>query len=305
MIGSILGILFDNDPSVIAEGLGIAPYYFVKIPVKAGKGTKTGLQGNIQYTGFRTCQKPAGLLDSYRPKILQGCLAEAFLKIQEELPLGKAAQTGQMRRIEIGGIFGIQKRNGRKQLRQHGNGSPERRTVHVLSVKQNKKCFHHTADRLPVMLLFLLQFLYDHADKLYLFRKKRGRQYFGKIRILVPGKLPGKTVWIEGRQQLFRVKKQIDTGNIRIPGRSWEKGTMGEKRRKKTDISRRQGKYLVLQIPRHSSFSTKGYLNAIVKMNKINLRRSDFSFHQKDGELLRKLIFSVCDGEVFITGCHS
>ena len=54
VIGSIPGILFDNDTSVIAEGLGIAPYYFVKIPVKAGQGMKTGLQCNIQYAGFRT-----------------------------------------------------------------------------------------------------------------------------------------------------------------------------------------------------------------------------------------------------------
>lgn len=46
---------FDNDTSVIAEGLGIAPYYFVKIPVKAGQGMKAGLQCNIQYAGFRTC----------------------------------------------------------------------------------------------------------------------------------------------------------------------------------------------------------------------------------------------------------
>ena len=86
----------------------------------------------------------------------------------------------------------------------------------MLSVKQDKEGFHHTPDRLPVMLFFLLKFLYDHADKLYLFGKKCSRQYFRKIRILVPGELPGKAVWIEGRQQLFRVKKQIDTGYIRI-----------------------------------------------------------------------------------------
>ena len=80
---------------------------------------------------------------------------------------------------------------------------------------------------------------------------------------------------------------------------------MREKRRKKTDISRCQGKYPVLQIPRHGSFSAKGYLNAIMKMNKVNLRRGTFPFHQKNGELLRKFVFSVCDGEVLITGCHS
>lgn len=39
----------------LPEGLGIAPYYFVKIPVKAGQGMKAGLQCNIQYAGFRTC----------------------------------------------------------------------------------------------------------------------------------------------------------------------------------------------------------------------------------------------------------
>ena len=108
VIGSIPGIFFDNDASVVGEGLGIAPYYFVEIPVEAGKGMETGLEGNIQNAGFRTGQQPAGLLDTDGTQILERRLAEAFLEMEEELSLGKAAQIGQMRRIQLGGIFGIQ-----------------------------------------------------------------------------------------------------------------------------------------------------------------------------------------------------
>ena len=57
---------------------------------------------------------------------------------------------GQMSRIKLRSIFGIQKRYGRKQLRKCGNRSSENRTVQMLSVKQDKEGFHHTPDRLPV-----------------------------------------------------------------------------------------------------------------------------------------------------------
>ena len=79
---------------------------------------------------------------------------------------------------------------------------------------------------------------------------------------------------------------------------------MGKERREKTDISRCQGKYPVLQIPGHSSFVAKGDFYAVMEMDKINLRGSAFPLHQEDRKLLRKFIFPVSDGKAFVIGSH-